>query len=108
MRIETGEEEAKEVENYEEEEFSKLNDKKLLIAVETGLEDLVTPSSNNRPELIIGLSFNNLTFVNLCYQKKKTENQFYHRNKSFFMRQIKPPIIKNKKVFQQLLQTKKF
>jgi hypothetical protein len=48
LRIETENEEAEEVENYEEAKFSELNNKKLLIAVETGLADLVTPSSNNQ------------------------------------------------------------
>jgi hypothetical protein len=48
LRIETEDEEAEEVENYEEAKFSELNNKKLLIAVETGLADLVTPSSNNQ------------------------------------------------------------
>ncbi len=48
LRKETEDEEAEEVENYEEAEFSELNNKKLLIAVETGLADLVTPSSNNQ------------------------------------------------------------
>jgi hypothetical protein len=48
LRKETEDEEAEEVENYEEAEFSELNNKKLLYAVETGLADLVTPSSNNQ------------------------------------------------------------